>query len=126
MIFKHRVIAVKYNELKYIFFEKIRRGPKLEGCAFVNFGHSSGTEEEPSQKREKRKIINADASGNRTRDLSITDQISVLTNQVHLKIQFRHRFDQKCPFTETRYADSDLASSLEPRLFHSKQTFQLY
>ena len=40
---------------------KIRRGPKLEGYAFVNFGNSSGTEEEPSQKREKnggkRKII---------------------------------------------------------------------
>ena len=32
---------------------KIRRGPKLEGCAFANFGNSSGTEEEPSQKREK-------------------------------------------------------------------------
>ena len=30
-----------------------RRGPKLEGCAFANFGNSSGTEEEPSQKREK-------------------------------------------------------------------------
>ena len=25
---------------------KIRRGPKLEGCAFTNFGNSSGTEEE--------------------------------------------------------------------------------
>ena len=43
---------------------------------------------------EKRKIINVAASGNRTRDPSITDQLSVLTNQVHLKIQFRHRFDQ--------------------------------
>ena len=27
--------------------------PKLAGCAFANFGNSSGTEEEPSQKREK-------------------------------------------------------------------------
>ena len=27
--------------------------------------------------------------------------MSVLTNQVHLKIQFRHRFDQKCPFTDS-------------------------
>ena len=84
---------------------KIRRGPKLEGCAFVNFGNSSGTEGEPSQKREKmgakRKKINAASTGNRTRDLSITDQMSVLTNQVHLKIQFRHRFDQKCPFTDS-------------------------
>ena len=84
---------------------KIRRGPKLEGCAFANFGNSSGTEEEPSQKREKNgekiKIINAASTGNRTRDLSITDQMSVLTNQVHLKIQFRHRFDQKCPFTDS-------------------------
>ena len=32
---------------------RIGRGPKLEGCAFANFGNSSGTEEEPSQKREK-------------------------------------------------------------------------
>ena len=24
--------------------QKIRRGPKLEGCAFANFGNSSGTE----------------------------------------------------------------------------------
>ena len=31
---------------------KIRRGPKLEGCAFANFGYSSGTEGEPNQKRE--------------------------------------------------------------------------
>ena len=99
--------------------QKIRRGPKLEGCTFANFGNSSGTEGEPSQKREekwrkKEKKINAASTGNRTRDLSITDQMSVLTNQVHLKVQFRHRFDQKCPFT-----DSALAS-LEPRLFHSK------
>ena len=82
-----------------------RRGPKLEGYAFANFGNSSGTEEEPSQKREKNgekiKIINAASTGNRTRDLSITDQMSVLTNHVHLKIQFRHRFDQKCPFTDS-------------------------
>ena len=26
--------------------KKIRRGPKLEGCAFTNFGNSSGTEGE--------------------------------------------------------------------------------
>ena len=32
---------------------KIRRDPKLEGCAFANFGNSSGTEGEPSQIREK-------------------------------------------------------------------------
>ena len=29
-----------------------RRGPKLECCAFANFGNSSGTEREPSQKTE--------------------------------------------------------------------------
>ena len=29
---------------------KIRRGPKLEGCAFANFGNSSGTEGELRQK----------------------------------------------------------------------------
>ena len=78
----------------------------MEGCAFANFGNSSGTEGEPSQKREKnggkkKKIINAAATGNRTRDLSITDQMSVLTNQVHLKIQFRHRFDQKYQFKDS-------------------------
>ena len=33
---------------------KIRRGPKLEGCAFANFGNSSGAEGKPSQKREKK------------------------------------------------------------------------
>ena len=33
---------------------KIPRGPKLEGCAFAKFGNSSGTEGEPSQKREKK------------------------------------------------------------------------
>ena len=33
--------------------KKVRRGPKLVGRAFANFGNSSGTEEEPSQKREK-------------------------------------------------------------------------
>ena len=33
---------------------RIGRGPKLEGCAFANFGNSSGTEEEPSQKRQKK------------------------------------------------------------------------
>ena len=32
---------------------KIRRGPKLEGRAFANFGNSSGIEGKPSQKREK-------------------------------------------------------------------------
>ena len=35
--------------------KKIRRGPKLEGCAFANFGNSSGTEGEPNQKRGKKK-----------------------------------------------------------------------
>ena len=33
--------------------KKIRRGLKLEGCTFVNFGNLSGTEGESSQKREK-------------------------------------------------------------------------
>ena len=50
----------------------------MEGCAFANFGNSSGTEGEPSQKREKNE------EKNRTRDPSITDQMSVLTNQVHI------------------------------------------
>ena len=54
---------------------------------------------------EKEEIINAAATGNRTRDLSITEQMSVLTNQVHLKIHFRHRFDQKCPFTDSLHSN---------------------
>ena len=36
--------------------EEIHRGPKLEGCSFAKFENSSGTEEEPSQKREKKNI----------------------------------------------------------------------
>ena len=36
---------------------KIRRGPKLEDCAFDNFGNTSGTEEEPSQIREKKSML---------------------------------------------------------------------
>ena len=43
-----------FPPIKSWFFSfKIRRGPKLEGCAFANFGNSSGTEGEPSQKIEK-------------------------------------------------------------------------
>ena len=34
--------------------DKIRRGPKLEGCAFANFGNSSGTEGEATEVKEKR------------------------------------------------------------------------
>ena len=39
--------SLKHFKLKY------GRGPKLEGRAFANFRNSSGTEEEPSQKRER-------------------------------------------------------------------------
>ena len=59
---------------------------------------------------EKRKIINVASAGNRTRDLSITDLMSVLTNQVHLKIQFRHTDLTKSAHLQTRYTDSVLAS----------------
>ena len=59
-----------------------------------------GNRVKKGRKMEEKKI-HAAATGNRTRDPSITDQMSVLTNQVHLKIQFRHRFDQKCPFTDS-------------------------
>ena len=73
-------------------------------CQFWKFEWKR-REIESSQKREKnggkRKIINAASTGNQTQDLSTTNQMSVLTNQVHLKIQFRHRFDQKCPFTDS-------------------------
>ena len=41
-------------KISRIYPQKIRRGPKLEGCAFANFGNLSGTEGEPSQKREKK------------------------------------------------------------------------
>ena len=34
----------------------MRMGPKLEGCALANFGNSSGTEGELSQKREKKGV----------------------------------------------------------------------
>ena len=37
----------------FFFGKKIRRGPKLKGCTFANFGNSSGTEVDPNQKREK-------------------------------------------------------------------------
>ena len=62
-----------------------------------------GTKSKKRQKwvKKERKKINAALTGNRTRDLSITDQMNVLTNQVLLKRQFRHRFDQKCPFTDS-------------------------
>ena len=46
-------------------FQKICRGPKLEGCTFANFGNSSGTEGEPSQKeREMGEKINAAQESN--------------------------------------------------------------
>ena len=46
---------------------KICRCPKLEGCGFANFGNSSGTEREPSQKKGKKgKNVNAPTTRNRT------------------------------------------------------------
>ena len=86
------VQTVPNLSFEFRYLAKISRGPKLEGCAFANFVNSSGTEGEPSQKREKnggkKKKINAAATVNRTRDLSITDQMNVLTNQAPLKIQY--------------------------------------
>ena len=35
---------------------KIRRGPKLEGYAFANFGYSSGTEGKSRHEKNKEKI----------------------------------------------------------------------
>jgi len=113
----------------------MKKMPSLSSLKYVGVqswkaAHLSTLEIRVEQKRnqvkeeknngEKRKIINAASTGNRTRDLSITNQMSVLTNQVHLKIQFRHRFDQKCPFT-----DSLQLHRLEPRLFHSKKIVYL-
>ena len=51
----------------------------LKGCAFANFGNSSGIKKEKSGGNIKKKI-NAAAAGNRTHNPSITDQMSVLTN----------------------------------------------
>ena len=75
---------------------KRHRGPKLEGCVFVNFGNSSGTEGEPSQKREKNGGKNQ-CCRDRESNPGPVDNWPI----VHLKIQFRHRFDQKCPFTDS-------------------------
>ena len=38
------------------FIRKIRRGPKLEGYAFANFGYSSGTEGKSHHEKNKEKI----------------------------------------------------------------------
>ena len=37
---------------------KIRRGPKLEGYAFANFGNSSGTEGEAAEAKRSEKMEN--------------------------------------------------------------------
>ena len=79
-LFHAKQVIPKREKRKKKNRQKIRRGPKLEGCAFANFGNSSGTEGEPSQKRGKKKKVNAATTRNRTRDPSITDQMSVLTN----------------------------------------------
>ena len=42
-----------YSLLPANVYIKYGRGPKLEGYAFANIGNSSGTEGEPSEKREK-------------------------------------------------------------------------
>ena len=79
------------------------------------------------KKREKwgKKRKNA-ATGNRTRDPSKTDQMSVLTNQVNLKMQLRHRFDQKCPFTDSlHWLDSHLARTSSVPLEKSSNVAQI-
>ena len=38
--------------------KKIRRGPKLEGYAFANFGNSSGTEGEAAEAKKREKMEN--------------------------------------------------------------------
>ena len=83
-----------------------------------------GTE---SNKREKWVKKNVAAIGNRTRDLSITDQMSVLTNQVHLNIQFRHIFDQKCSFTDSlnRLGSRFARTSFVPLEIISENIFEI-
>ena len=54
MICKNAVFSQNVMPLTKKLAFKIRRGPKLEDCAFANFGNSSGTEEEPSQKKERK------------------------------------------------------------------------
>ena len=51
---KHQSHSVSKSPKKFSFefhAKKIRRGPKLEGCAFTNFGNSSGTEGESRHER---------------------------------------------------------------------------
>ena len=57
--------------------------------------------------RKKEKKSNAASTGNRTRDPSITDQMSILTNQVHLKIQYSLDTDltKSAHSQTTRYTD---------------------
>ena len=51
----HSLKTNQKSRISYFHSQKLSRGPKLGGCAFANLGNSSGTEEEPSQKREKKR-----------------------------------------------------------------------
>ena len=79
-------VASKVFECKYI---------KYVGVQSRKAVHLPTLEIRVEQKGNRVKKNKAAATGNRTQNPSITDQMSVLTNQVHFKIQFRHRFDQK-------------------------------
>ena len=54
--FKHLKNAKKNlrNQNFDILLSKIRRGPKLEGCAFANFENSSGTEGQSAKVKERK------------------------------------------------------------------------
>ena len=49
-----KVERLRDNIQQLLRFVTLRRGPKLEGCALANFGNSSGTEGEPSQKKREK------------------------------------------------------------------------
>ena len=49
MIWEDVETKTKVEILRKIRYKKIRRGPKLEGYAFANFGYSSGTDGESRQ-----------------------------------------------------------------------------
>ena len=93
----------------YLVLKKITKntqGSKVGRLRICQLWKFEWNRRESSQKKRekcgiKEKKINTAVTGNRTRDPSIIDQMSVLTNQVNLRIQFRHRFDQKCPFTDS-------------------------
>ena len=111
ILFSRIIVAQVHNTADVLQFIHPQRKTKntqgskvgrLRICQLWKFEwNRRGTESKKREKWGKKKKINAAATGNQTRDLSITDHMSAWTNQVHLKIQFRHRFDQKSQITDS-------------------------